>query len=196
MTLCHNGNMELRLKQIRVERGITQQEMADALDITTVQISRFESGARRTNTEFLENAAKFLGVAVSDLFVKRQINVVGYIGAGAEFYAIDDHAKGAGIDTIDSPPGCPPNAVAVQVRGESMMPVYFDGDILIYSDRRNDIDTFINTRCVVGLADGRVLVKIVRRGQEGLYTLSSFNSGLIEDVAIDWCAKIEWVQPK
>ena len=194
---CHYGNMKLILKKIRKERGMTQQDLADCLDTTPVAISRFESGARRTNTEFLAKAANALGVSVGELFEKRQINVVGYIGAGAEFHAIDDHAKGAGLDSIDAPPGCSENAVAVKVRGTSMFPVYTEGDILVYSDRRTDIESFIKTRCIVGLSDGRILVKTITRGTTQPYwTLTSFNAAPIEDVTLEWCAKIEWVQPR
>lgn len=191
-----------RLEAARIEAGHDNvQEMCDSLEWSVNTYRSHENGIRGIPAKRAKIYARAFGTSPEWILYGRSskqhtINLVGYIGAGAEFYAIDDHANGAGLDKIDAPPGCPPNAVAVRVRGESMMPIYFDGDILIYWDRRNDIDTFINARCIVGLADGRILVKTVRRGQGGLYTLSSFNSTLIEDVEIEWCAKIEWVQPK
>lgn len=189
--------MELKIKQILKEQGRTLDELAEAVDMNPGQISRFVNGKRRTNTEFLEKTAAFLGLAVSDLFRPRELNVLGYIGAGAEFHAIDDHAKGAGMDTVEAPPGCPPDAVAVRIKGDSMIPAYFDGDILVYAERRMDIDEFINKRCVVGLADGRILVKTVRRGStHNLFTLTSFNSGPIDDVVVEWAAKIVVVMPR
>ncbi|NNC37891.1 MAG: helix-turn-helix domain-containing protein [Acidimicrobiales bacterium] len=189
--------MILRIKELLKDAGHTLEELSEAIDMNPGQVSRFVNGRRRTNTEFLEKTADFLGLAVSDLFQARELNVVGFIGAGAEFHPIDDHAKGAGMDTVDAPPGCPPDAVAVQIKGDSMVPAYFDGDILVYAERRPDIDEFFNRRCVVGLADGRILVKTVRRGSApGLYTLTSFNSGPIDDVVIDWAARIIAVMPR
>jgi len=188
--------MTLRIKDILGERGITAETLANDLGYNQGQVSRWLSGSRRAHTDFLEAAAEYLDLSVSDLFHARQVPVVGYIGAGAEFQAIDDHAKGGGIDHIEAPPGCSDNAVAVQVRGESMLPVYNDGDILIYEEQRRDLENFINRRVVCGLGDGRVLVKTMTRGSEsGVYTLTSFNSGPITDVVVDWVARIRWVQP-
>ena len=189
--------MILRIKELLKENGHTLEELSEAIDMNPGQVSRFVNGRRRTNTEFLEKTADFLGLSVSDLFRARELNVLGYIGAGAEFHPIDDHAQGAGMDTVDAPPGCPPDAVAVQIKGDSMIPAYFDGDILVYAERRGDIDEFINRRCVVGLADGRILVKTVRRGSApGLYTMTSFNSGPIDDVVVEWAARIVVVMPR
>ena len=194
---CHNGNMILKIKELLKDQGHTLDELSEAIDMNPGQVSRFVNGRRRTNTEFLEKTAEFLGLAVSDLFYPRELEVVGYIGAGAEVIQTDDYAQGTGMDTVDAPPGCPPDAVAVQVKGDSMIPAYFDGDILVYAERRADIDEFLNRRCVVGLADGRIFVKTVRRGSgHGLYTLTSFNSGPIDDVVVEWVAKIVVVMPR
>lgn len=191
------ANMGLRIKEIRKERGVTQAELAEALGISEVQVSRFESGARRTNTDFLGQVAEFFNVSLSDLFTPLQIPVVGYIGAGSEFFPLDDHEKGAGMDTILAPPGCPDNSVAVKIKGDSQWPIYNDGDVLVYWNRRYEIIEFLNRRCICGLADGRVLIKTPTRGSsEGLFTLTSFNAPPIVDVVVEWAAKIEWVQPR
>jgi hypothetical protein len=49
----------------------------------------------------------------------------------------------------------------------------------------------IGQLCVVGLADGRVLVKQVQRGRaEGLYNLHSATEKPIADVKIEWAARV------
>lgn len=189
--------MILRIRELREERGISQAELAEGIDMSTVQVSRFETGARRTNTDFLSKVAAFLGVSVSELFKRREIAVVGYIGAGGEFIGIDDYAQGAGMETVEAPPGLTGSAVAVMVRGESMIPVYNDGDILIYGEREYSYIEHLNRRCVCGLSDGRIVVKTLQRGStDSLFTLISFNSSPMEDVALEWIAKIKWVQPR
>ena len=49
----------------------------------------------------------------------------------------------------------------------------------------------IGELCVVGLPDGRVLVKQLQRGRaEGLYNLLSSADKPILDVAVTWAAKV------
>jgi len=121
---------------------------------------------------------------------KKQKNVfyaVGYVGAGAEVIPFDDHERGAGLDEFDMPPE---NAVLVIVRGDSMYPRYFDNEMLFYvRDGRSPAD-YIGRECVVKLSDGRTYVKVLRRGQRGLFNLESWNAPLIENVDVEWAALV------
>lgn len=191
------GLMRLRIYELLKERDITAEEMAHELGYAQSQVSRFLSGKRRAHTDFLNDTAKYLGVNVADLFEPELMPIVGYIGAGAEFHAIDDHAQGAGFDEVERPAGLDGDAVAVQVRGDSMVPAYYDGDIIFYGERQYDYVSFINRRCVCGLADGRILIKTLQRGSaDNLHTLTSFNASPIEDVVVEWVSKIKLVQPR
>jgi phage repressor protein C with HTH and peptisase S24 domain len=68
-----------------------------------------------------------------------------------------------------------------------------DGDMLIYDEhccaRRAD-----GQECVVGLADGRRFVKIVRDERDGTVTLESWNAPPIRRVVAEWIALIVWVK--
>lgn len=188
--------MKLRIKEILKSRNMTGRDFADAMDIDAGQASRFINGKRRANTEFLTSAARVLGVTVSDLFERLQVPIVGYVGAGAEVYAYDDHEKGAGLDYIDAPPGCPANAIAVKVRGDSMYPVYPEGDILVYDGQQRHIQELYGKRCIIGMPDGRRFVKTVEQGSSDVtVTLSSFNAPPMKDVVIEWAARILWTRP-
>lgn len=120
----------------------------------------------------------------------RTAQAVGYIGAGAEIYPIDDHALGSGLEEVEIPPGVPDDAVLVIVRGDSMYPRYFDNEFLFYvRDQRNPLE-FIGRECVVKLEDGRIFVKVLRKGANGSFNLESWNAPTIENKAVEWAAPV------
>lgn len=121
---------------------------------------------------------------------KKPVPLVGYVGAGAEVFPIDD---GGSLDEIEPPPGIGPSAVAVKVRGDSMWPRYMDGDVLIYDDHV-PLTKVDGQECVVALTDGRRFVKVVRIEVGGLVTLESFNAAPIRSVEVEWVALIRWVR--
>jgi len=124
----------------------------------------------------------------------RTVPLVGHVGAGAEILIIDDHAKGAGLEEVAAPPGAPRSTIAVRVRGESQLGRFDDGDIIFYSEHLPPDDLVNRRECVVKLADGRLFVKrLVRGSGQGLYTLLSSNAAPIDDVAVEWAAKIDAV---
>lgn len=55
------------IKRIRVQRGITQQAMADALQISPAAISHWETGRRKPDVDDLIAIARFFGCKVDDL---------------------------------------------------------------------------------------------------------------------------------
>lgn len=196
-----------RLKQARIDAGF--ESIAEASRQTGLHkqnLADHEAGRRGISTENAKiYARKFkkpsawilLGVEDTEE-ANNEIQVVGYVGAGGNVSPIDDHAKGAGLDTVEAIGYYTPSSVAVIVRGNSMFDKFHDGDIIIYDERRADIIEFLGRRdCIVGLADGRIMVKrIVRGSTENLYTLVSSNHPPIEDVVIEWCARIRSVNYK
>jgi len=121
---------------------------------------------------------------------KKPVPVVGFVGAGAEVFAIDD---GGFLDEIEAPPGIGPNAVAVLVKGDSMYPRYMEGDTLIY-DAHAPLERADGQECVVALPDGRRFVKVVRVNGQGTVTLESFNAPPMRDMPVEWAAPILWVR--
>lgn len=122
----------------------------------------------------------------------RQVRLVGYIGAGAAIYPIDD----GGDEWVEAPPAVSRSTVAGKVKGTSQLPMYEDGWI-IYWSRHLPPEEMVNRRCVVQLADGRVLVKTLKRGSiKGHWTLASSNDEDIENVVVEWAAPIDWIKPR
>jgi len=188
-----------RLESARVKRGFaTAKDAARYFGWVYETYIQHEQGIRGIGRQSKKYADAF---RVSEAWLltgegmgldgQRMIPVVGLVGAGAEIHAIDDHAKGAGLDEVECPwDQLGPDTVAVRVRGDSMLPVFHDGDLIFYESISADFTHLLGRDCVVGLADGRRFVKQLRRTADGHFYLHSHNSEPIFGVAISWAAKI------
>jgi phage repressor protein C with HTH and peptisase S24 domain len=118
-----------------------------------------------------------------------KVPVVGYVGAGSAAHLYD--VAQPDLDEVSGPADAAEDTVAVEIRGDSLGP-FFNRWYVFYDDvHRPMTPDLIGQLCVVGLADGRVLVKQVQRGRaEGLYTLHSATEKPIADVKIEWAAKV------
>jgi transcriptional regulator with XRE-family HTH domain len=56
-----------RLAAVRKARGMTQQQLAELLDMTVKGVDYYERRARNPSSEFVQRAADALGVAVTEL---------------------------------------------------------------------------------------------------------------------------------
>jgi phage repressor protein C with HTH and peptisase S24 domain len=120
----------------------------------------------------------------------RTAMIGGYAGAGAEIHPLSEDELG---DHVDLPPGAPIGTVGIIVRGDSMYPRYFDGERLFYLPDHLPPTDAIGRECVVKLRDGRMLVKIVRRGSKRhLFNLDSWNAPTLEDQKLEWASPVRW----
>lgn len=55
------------LKQLRNQKGVTQEELAKAIYVTNSAISQYEANVSRPNLESLERIAKFFNVSIDYL---------------------------------------------------------------------------------------------------------------------------------
>lgn len=121
---------------------------------------------------------------------KGTLAVLSYVGAKAEVFPSDD-----AIDEIDPPPECPPEAFAVIVRGDSMWPIFEDGDILVCVAA--EPNALLGRRAIVDLEDGRRLVKQLQPGSSpATYNLVSHNAEPILNATVVRTARIIWHKPR
>lgn len=122
------------------------------------------------------------------------IPLIGLTQAGTGgFFDDGGFPVGHGWDEIRFPKVDDENAYALEVTGDSMEPLYRDGDILIVSPnsapRKGD-------RIVLRTTDGEVLAKLLVRRTAKTVELASFNpahANLVFPVErIDWMARIVW----
>ncbi|MBL0371846.1 helix-turn-helix transcriptional regulator [Rhizobium sp. KVB221] len=124
------------------------------------------------------------------------IPLLGFAQAGAGgFFDDGGFPAGQGWDVVEFPvsPAQKSGVYALEVQGESMMPLYRDGDVLIVEPgaqvRRND-------RIVVRTKEGEVMAKVLIRQTPKAIELMSLNpehpGRTIEVADVDWIARIIW----
>lgn len=119
----------------------------------------------------------------------RRIPLIGLAQAGAEGYFDDGgYPVGGGWDEIAVPEVGDPNAYALEIHGDSMIPVFRDGDLVIVSPaapvRRGD-------RVVVRTQKGEVMAKELKRQSARRVELRSLNPQH-PDFAFD-LAELAWI---
>lgn len=199
-----NDDLPTRIRKIRTAMGLNQGEFAERLATTQSTVSRWERGAK-PEYEYLAKIAELADTTIDRLTgmdnfastTAEQIPVVGYVGAGAEVLPIDDYQRGDGMYFIERPDFVQGRAVAVEVRGDSLLPVAENGWQLIYTDETGITEgDVLNKLCVVHLLDGRTLVKRLMRGtQPQRYHLLSTNAPIIEDAEVLWAARVKAIIP-
>lgn len=125
----------------------------------------------------------------------RRLPLIGYAQAGAAGYFDDaGYPVGRGWDDIDFPDLRDPAAYALEVTGDSMMPAYRAGDVIVVSPaadiRRGD-------RVVVKTRKGEVMAKQVLRQTAQKLELGSLNprhpTRSLDMGEVRWIARILWV---
>lgn len=181
-----------RIREAREALDLTQEQLAEIVGCKQTDVYRIETG-KVTHSKYLAPILKFLHLSENTHAV---VPLVGYIGAGAEVFAIDDHEKGDGLEMIPAPPGML-NGIALIVRGTSMTPKYDDGEVIFIEKTVYAIDSLIGENCYIQLPDGRSYLKKLQYGSRpGLYSLISYNAPPIIDVPIERAYPIAFTKPR
>ena len=192
-----NGyKMGNNLKKLREQMGWTHQQAADALGVSRGQFIKLERSERKLTQEYIQRAAAVFKVPETDIFLlPKEAPVVGYVGAGSEAHYYDGgHPPD---DFAPMPPGGTEQTVAVEVRGDSLGTM-FNRWIVYYDDVRTPpTPDMLRKLCVVGLASGQVLVKMLIKGSTpDRFHLLSQSGGMIEDAEVVWAAEVRAMAPR
>jgi len=175
------------------------------LDPTTFNKSKRVTPDGRARWPSTESVAKALAAtSVSfDTFVSlisdsggaaKSVPLIGFAEAGVGGYFDDGgFPAGKGWDEIAFPAVADDHAYALEISGDSMTPVYRDGDVIIVSPaapvRRGD-------RVVVKTKKGEVMVKELKRQTAKQVELKSLNPAhaerTIANTDVVWIARIVW----
>ncbi len=170
-----------RLRAIRKDRGLSQEQLAEILGTSKQVISRYENGQRAPKITIASEFAERLGIPLAALSgdapsapnlpsnVKRisdikpqRVRLIGEVAAGEPILAEEDYE--AYID-VDAPIKAD---YALTVRGDSMEPTYLNGDV-IYIRERPDVD---DGQIAVVLVEDSATLKHVYHEKDGVLLVS------------------------
>jgi phage repressor protein C with HTH and peptisase S24 domain len=176
------------------------------LDPTTFNKSKRITPDGRARWPSTESVAKILAATGTsiDIFVSligddgrtatRAIPLIGLAEAGSGGYFDDaGFPVGRGWDEVAFPAVDDEHAYALEISGDSMEPVYRDGDVIVVAPtaaiRRGD-------RVVVRTKEGEVMAKELKRRSAKTVELSSLNAAhpdrQIAASDVQWIARIIW----
>jgi hypothetical protein len=178
------------LRSRREDLKKSKRAAADAYGIGYEVYKKIETreNARNLTSEHALNIARFHKVSPGWVMFGEgkpsglsSVKLIGEIGAGQEirpFADVDDYEPVA-ADIGD------PDAVAFQVKGDSMMPLARNLDLIFVGPEQKDITALIGRECAVVLEDGRRFFKVIENGSKrGRHDLISYNAEPIRDVVI------------
>jgi phage repressor protein C with HTH and peptisase S24 domain len=169
------------------ERWPSTESIAKVLDATNSTIGQF--------MEFLRPEGARGPEAADHTVASNAIPLLGFAQAGAGgFFDDGGFPAGQGWDVVDFPAaGTKTGVYALEIQGDSMQPLYRDGDVLIVEPgaqvRRGD-------RVVVKTTEGEVMAKVLmRQSARGidLHSLNPDHPNRSFDLSeVEWIARIIW----
>lgn len=199
------------MKKLRLARKWTHDKAADRMGISRSQFIKLERGERKLTERTIDLGAKAFGVTKAEILGDdelatfeaeqpdekpgaRMVPIIGYVGASSQTHV---YAVPAGqLDEIEAPDSASDKTVAVEIKGGSLGAL-FDRWVVFYDDVRAPVTSdLVGKLCVVWLEDERVLVKKIQRGNNGLFRLLSNTEDTIENVAIQYAARVKQMVPR
>lgn len=191
-----------RIARVRKSLGLSQAEVARRLEWSPPNYARIEKGRITPSLRSLEAIAEALEVPLSALTGEElagdEVPVVAFASAGPGVEFTDQgYPAGGGMYFLPRPPQfTDPNGFGVEVAGDSMVPKYEDGQVVMVDTRKRPVS---GDYAVVGLMGGDKYVKRYRESG-GVVILESVNPLyppiVIEPSEVRFAYKIVWVRER
>lgn len=169
-------NMGERLKELRLQKGATQEEVGKVINVTKPTIMKYEKGlVENLKRSSIEKLAKYFNVTPSYLMCidDEKIDVlgnplvtiplVGTVKAGYDYLA-QENIVGT-IDVEKSLVGNGEDYFALKVKGDSMAPVFLENDTVVIK-KQNDCES--NEFAVVIINGDEGTLKKVKKTDSGI----------------------------
>ena len=183
--------------------GLAKQAGLDATTFNKSKRSTRDGKLRWPSTESISKILAATSSNLSDLLnelpnaattITQRIPVIGFAQAGDNGYFDDaGYPTGSGWEEIVLPDIGDPNAYALMVSGDSMEPLYRDGDRIIISPVANIRG---GDRVVVKTGKGEIMAKeLVRRTAQRIELRSinlEYENPVLPTAEVEWIARILW----
>lgn len=172
------------------ERWPSTESIAKILKATSTSVSDF---MMLVETQKIANHAPAYG-DYHQTSARNGVPIIGFAQAGVGgFFDDAGFPVGQGWDEVIPPSSASESAYALKVSGDSMLPLYREGDVIIVDPiaqvRKGD-------RVVVKTQEGEVLAKTLERKNYELVELQSLNPEhknlIFQLTELEWVARIVW----
>jgi repressor LexA len=172
-----------------IERGLakpgkTKGGLVAAMGVRPGAVSEILSEARLIKASEL--------APIIDYLELNAVPIMGRVGAGASIGPELEQMPPEGLGEVELPFPIAEETIAFEVVGDSMLPKYENGDIIVvYRDQRHPLTSFYGEEAAVRLKSGERYLKTIERGKTGhVVNLTSFNAKPITSVKLEWIGEI------
>jgi repressor LexA len=129
---------------------------------------------------------------IIDYLELNSVPIMGRVGAGATIEPEHEQVPPEGLGEVELPFPMEEETIAFEVAGDSMLPKYENGDIIVvYREQRHPLGSFYGEEAAVRLKTGERYLKTIERGKSAsLVNLTSFNAKPINGVKLEWIGEI------
>ena len=172
-----------------IERGLekpgkTKGGLAQAMGVRPGAVSEILSGLRLIKASEIGPIMEYLEL--------NSVPIMGRVGAGAVIEPENEQVPPEGLGEVELPFPLSEETVAFEVAGDSMLPKYENGDVIVvYREQRHPLSSFFGEEAAVRLRTGERYLKTIERGKSAnLVNLTSFNAKPISGVRLEWIGEI------
>ena len=172
-----------RIKELRIAKGVTQEELGKVLNVQKAAISKYENGRVEPSIEVLKLASKFFDVSTDYLLGRSdspivscaspskektiRIPVLGRVAAGTPIGAVEEVI---GWEEISKKLAAGGACFALRVCGHSMEPRILEGDTVIVRQQPN-VDS--GDIAVVLIGNEEATLKRVKKQKDGIILVAN-----------------------
>src|SRR5471032_2419997 len=178
-----------------IERGLektgkSKGGLAAAMGVRPGAVSEILSEIRLIKSSEIQPIIEYLRLNL--------VPIMGRVGAGATIEPDYEQVPPEGLGEVELPFPLSDETIAFEVAGNSMLPKYENGDIIVvYREQRHPVSNFYGEEAAVRLKTGERYLKTIERGKSPtLVNLTSFNAKPINGVKLEWIGEICLTLPR